>query len=143
VRVLNQSGEVSSSVNLSDPITLEMEFCVLRAGFKLNPVFHVFNEHIFCMMTTSNLTHEVWGERQYPGTYRARCIIPAHLSTTANIASTPRCQGLQQYPGDPGRRRERSGARRRIGARRLRRCLDRRDPPLFRGPWSPLTGGKR
>lgn len=80
VRVLGVKGQAADQHDLAQPVTLEMEFCVLRSGFTLNPVFHIYNEDGVCVINTSNLHDARWGARPYPaGIYRTRCTIPANL----------------------------------------------------------------
>ena len=79
VKVLNEKGEASYDQDMAQPITLEMEFWVLRPKSEINPAFHVYNQQGICLFGASNLHDPEWGSRSCePGLYRSACCIPAH-----------------------------------------------------------------
>jgi lipopolysaccharide transport system ATP-binding protein len=79
VKVLNEKGEASYDQEMAQPITLEMEFWVLRPDCEINPSFHVYNQQGICLFAVSNLHDREWGSRSFEtGLYRSTCRIPAH-----------------------------------------------------------------
>ncbi len=80
VRVRNAQGAVSFHQYLDEPITLEMEFSVHRAGMSVNTSFHVYNAQDVCLFATADFHRPGWEDRPLPpGRYRAACQIPAHF----------------------------------------------------------------
>lgn len=80
VRVRNAQGAVSYHQYLDEPVTLEMEFSVQRAGLCVNASFHVYNHQDVCLFATADFHRPDWEDRPLaPGRYRASCRIPAHF----------------------------------------------------------------
>jgi lipopolysaccharide transport system ATP-binding protein len=79
VRVKNSKGEIAYVHDLSQPIALEMDFCVLRPDSHINPAFHVYNQQGTLLFSTWNITDPQWSEGHLePGLYQSTCQIPAH-----------------------------------------------------------------
>lgn len=80
VRVRNHRGEVSAYHQISNPVTLELEFWVLKEGQRIDPVFHVFNGLGVCVFITTTIGDANWGSATHKkGLYRAQCTIPGNL----------------------------------------------------------------
>jgi lipopolysaccharide transport system ATP-binding protein len=79
IRVSDQSGSILCNAKLSEPISVEMEYWVLKPNMVLNPNFHIYNHLDICLFATGNFHDPVWNERSYePGLYKATCLIPGH-----------------------------------------------------------------
>jgi len=79
VRVLNEQGEASYDQHMDQPITLEMEFWVVRPNSEINPSFQVYNQQDICLFAVAPLHDPEGGSRSFePGLYRSACRIPAH-----------------------------------------------------------------
>ncbi len=85
VSVRNEKNQVSDTMDIRKPVTVQVEFDCLTPGYVLMPAFSLCNEEsqiIFC----SNDTEEHWlrKERQ-PGRYIARVVIPGNLLTEGTM----------------------------------------------------------
>jgi lipopolysaccharide transport system ATP-binding protein len=79
IRVSDQSGSTLCNARLSEPISVEMEYWVLKPNMILNPNFHIYNHLDNCLFATGNFHDSVWNDRAYePGLYKATCLIPGH-----------------------------------------------------------------
>ncbi|HUT56716.1 MAG TPA: ABC transporter ATP-binding protein, partial [Phycisphaerae bacterium] len=79
VRVVNDCGETAYDQSMDKPITLEMDFWVLRSGAELNTSFHVLNHEGICLFAVGNAQDPEWESRTFQaGLYRSSCCIPAH-----------------------------------------------------------------
>lgn len=79
VRIRTEDGTCSDRTDIRKPITLEMEYEVLKPGYRLMPSFHLYNEdgvHVFSL-----LEHDPsWRGRKRPsGHYRSRAVIPGNF----------------------------------------------------------------
>ena len=80
LRILDPKSHVCGDHLISNSIIIEMEFSCEEAGTRLNPSYHVMNMFGDCVFATSNIHDPEWGKKLLSqGTYRSRCIIPAHL----------------------------------------------------------------
>jgi lipopolysaccharide transport system ATP-binding protein len=80
VEVSSGSGPGVSSFNLSEPITLLMEFAVLKDGVRLNPVFVVKNHLGASIFSSSNYEEAQWSDCPYDaGKFTTSCHVPAHI----------------------------------------------------------------
>lgn len=79
LRVCDQNGNVLNNARLSESISLEMEFWVLKPNLMLNPNFHVYNYLDMCLFAVGNFNDTTWNNRIYePGIYKATCSIPGY-----------------------------------------------------------------
>ena len=80
VRVIDSTGEVSSIVDIQEPVILEMEYTVLSSGHEFYFYYLVYNEDGVLLFTTVNNNEERWAGKAYPqGKYYSRCKIPANF----------------------------------------------------------------
>ncbi|MEF3274201.1 MAG: ABC transporter ATP-binding protein [Chloroflexus sp.] len=79
VRVRDADGEVSDTIDIRMPVTLEMEFTVCIGGHLLFPHFRLYNEDNVAVFTTLDLD-PAWRQRPRPaGHYRAQVTIPGNF----------------------------------------------------------------
>jgi lipopolysaccharide transport system ATP-binding protein len=80
VRVLNEHGEVSADQDITRPISIEMEVCVLKPALAMEASIHVLNSQGLCLFAVGD-NFKCAGDDQptRPGTYRATCRIPANF----------------------------------------------------------------
>ncbi|HEY2975474.1 MAG TPA: ABC transporter ATP-binding protein [Pyrinomonadaceae bacterium] len=70
----------TESLWLAKPIRLAMDFTILKAGMRINPVFAVKNSLGVLVFSTANYEESSWGTRHYErGHFRTVCEIPAHI----------------------------------------------------------------
>ena len=85
VRVRSEDGRIVNSVNINEPVIVDIEYKVLKPGYRLLPNCQFYNEedtHIFS-------THDIdpaWHSRRRPsGQYVSSVRIPGNLLTTGTI----------------------------------------------------------
>lgn len=81
VRSIDESGRVTESFEISDPIGLQMEYLVLRGGRLLLPHFHLFNDEGVKLFISLDLDENWRGKDRPPGCYRSTAWIPGNLLT--------------------------------------------------------------
>lgn len=85
VRLLDQQGQLTNSVDIAEPLYIEIEYENLREGALLAPSIHVMQAGIGCVLATGNgpsatLTRDPWCNAPHPkGVYRAVCVIPENF----------------------------------------------------------------
>ncbi len=85
VRVLDEHGEITDSIDIREDVQLEMEFEVLREGHILLPHFRTFNEEGVNLFTTVDLDPE-WRQKRRPrGIYKSRVTIPGNTFAESTI----------------------------------------------------------
>ncbi|HID52102.1 MAG TPA: ABC transporter ATP-binding protein [Anaerolineae bacterium] len=78
-RVRNDQGHISDAIDIRRPLTLEMEYEVLRGGYRLLPHFHLYNEEGITLFTSIDLDPN-WRQRDRPaGRYTSIAEIPANF----------------------------------------------------------------
>jgi lipopolysaccharide transport system ATP-binding protein len=80
VEVSGKGGVAINSFSLSEPITLSMDFEVLKNGVRLNPVFVVKSHLGVSIFSTSNYEEAQWADWSYQaGGFTTSCRVPAHI----------------------------------------------------------------
>jgi lipopolysaccharide transport system ATP-binding protein len=85
VRVL-QNGQVSSTVDITRPVVLEMDYACLREGGHLMPVFNFFNDQGQIAFVSADFSHAVQGAEHRRGLYVCRCEIPGNLLSEGTLS---------------------------------------------------------
>lgn len=85
VRVRDEGGSVTEAIDIRRPVTLEMEFEVLRPGWRLVPHYHVFNDEGVHLFGTFDQTPEWRGRPRPPGRYLSRARVPGNLLAEGTI----------------------------------------------------------
>jgi hypothetical protein len=86
IRVLDETGSPRLGFDIKEPITVEVEYWVLKAKYSLNVHLYFSNETgqtIFVSM--DNLDSPYRNSIQPEGLYRAKCVIPASLLNEGTI----------------------------------------------------------
>jgi homopolymeric O-antigen transport system ATP-binding protein len=78
LRLRGSAGAPQAEFDVREPIDVEIQFWVLTEAPNVVPMFRVYNEHGVCVFASAP-THDVLfaGRSRAPGTYTARCRIPA------------------------------------------------------------------
>ncbi len=85
VRVLDDRGEITDTVDIRRAIQLQMEFEVLEDGYILLPHFHCFNDTGVHLFPTVDLD-ETWRRRKRPlGVYQSTVTIPGNLFAEGTV----------------------------------------------------------
>lgn len=79
VRVRNDQGEVTETVDIRRPVRVEMEYDVLKGGYIVLPNMHFFNEEGIYAFGAQDLDPEWRGRRRPPGRYVSTVWIPGNL----------------------------------------------------------------
>jgi len=78
-QVSNARGQVSESIDIREPVHIEMEYEVLRAGTVLLPFFLFFNEEGIMAFAANDLDPHWRGRARPAGEYRSVVEIPGNL----------------------------------------------------------------
>jgi lipopolysaccharide transport system ATP-binding protein len=79
VRVRTQNGRVSESIDIREPVGIEIEYEVLKPGYILRSFYHLYNEEGVQVFSAHD-TDPAWLGRPRPaGRYISRGWIPANL----------------------------------------------------------------
>jgi lipopolysaccharide transport system ATP-binding protein len=68
VRVRTEEGEIAEAVDIRRPVTIEMEYEVLKSGYVLMPYHHVYNEQGVFLFSAHDLD-PAWRSRPRPAGY--------------------------------------------------------------------------
>lgn len=79
VRVRDEAGETSDSLDIRKPVGVEMEFEVLTSGHILVPNYHFFNEEGLCVFIVNDQNPEWRHQARAAGRYRSTAWIPGNL----------------------------------------------------------------
>ncbi len=79
VRVRAERGQVADVVDIREPVGIEMEYEVLRPGYKLLPYYHFHNDEGIHIFSAHDLDPQ-WRQRpRSPGRYISTAWIPGNL----------------------------------------------------------------
>jgi lipopolysaccharide transport system ATP-binding protein len=79
VRVRADGNRVTDVIDICQPVTIEMEYEVLKPGYILLPHYYLWNEEDVCVFGTVDLD-PAWRRRQRPkGYYKSTVQIPGNL----------------------------------------------------------------
>lgn len=85
VRVRTREGEVTDSIDIRYPVSVEMEYDVLQQGSVLTPNFHFYNEEGVCVFVAGDKDPE-WQERERPvGRFVSAAWIPGNLLSEGTL----------------------------------------------------------
>jgi lipopolysaccharide transport system ATP-binding protein len=85
VRVRNENGDISDAIDIRSPVSLELEFQVLKAGFVLQPHFGLFNEEGVRVFITVDQDEEWRGRPRPPGRYTSTVRVPGNFFSEGMI----------------------------------------------------------
>jgi len=86
VRVKNSKGEITSELNIQEPIYVEMEYWVLQDGFSFDEFFRFYDESGLFLFVSYNNLSPTWANRKRPGgLYRSVCCIPGNFLNEGSI----------------------------------------------------------
>lgn len=85
VRARNEKGDLSDSIDIRKPVSLELEFQVLKPGFVLQPHFGLFNEEGVRVFISVDQDPEWRGRPRPPGRYTATARIPGNFFSEGMI----------------------------------------------------------
>ncbi|NTU78055.1 MAG: ABC transporter ATP-binding protein [Chloroflexales bacterium] len=85
VRVRDEAGAVTDTIDIRRPMCLEMEYDVFAGKHVLLPHFYLMNEDNVCLFTTLDVDPE-WRQRpRPPGRYISRVEVPGNLFSEGTI----------------------------------------------------------
>ncbi len=86
VRVRDQHGRVAHTVDISQPLSVEVEYWNLQANIRPTAILHFVDEYGHCLFSTGELNSDTWGLRTLePGFVRAVCNVPGHFLAEGTI----------------------------------------------------------
>jgi lipopolysaccharide transport system ATP-binding protein len=87
LRVL-QDDCVSHSVEITEPIVLELEYACMTDGARLMPALSFFDDQGQCLFVSADFAAAAYPLAHRAGIYHARCQIPGNLLTEGSIFVT-------------------------------------------------------
>jgi lipopolysaccharide transport system ATP-binding protein len=85
VRVRALDGQVSESVDIREPVGVEMEYEVLTPGYALVPNYHFYNQEGTCVFIVHDWSPE-WRRRpKDPGRYRSTLWVPGNYLAEGSL----------------------------------------------------------
>ena len=87
VRVLDQNERICTSFDVRDPVSIEMEYWILRDLNYLDVSFYLYSERGELILSSFDDSHDTpFGARKWPaGFYRSTCHIPADFLNDGQI----------------------------------------------------------
>jgi len=85
VSVRNDKGEIADTVDIRRPVTIQIEFDVLKSGFVLMPAMSLCNEEAQIIFCSNDMQPEWVGKQREPGRYIAKAVIPGNLLTEGTM----------------------------------------------------------
>jgi lipopolysaccharide transport system ATP-binding protein len=80
VRVLDKDGKVANSIEIQEPVSIEVEYRNLQNSLKPAALLHFFNENGDRLFTTCEFNNPAWRQKTVsPGLTRATCSIPGNF----------------------------------------------------------------
>ena len=86
VRVRLEDGQVTDSVDIGQPVAIEMQFDVLQPGLVLVPGFQFFNRQGTCLFVSDN--PKLTARSSQIGRYTSTCWIPGNLLAEGTVMAT-------------------------------------------------------
>lgn len=86
-RVLNARGEVSETIDIAQPMFIEIEYEFLGGNVDCVAAFHVVNEMGVTLFASGDFANPRWkATPRTPGVVRSTCQIPAHFFAEGRMA---------------------------------------------------------
>ncbi len=87
VRVRTEGGQTVESVDIRQPVLIEVEYVNLQSTLRPTAVLHFFNDTGVCLFSSNDFTNrEWWNAPRTPGIVRATCRIPGNFLAEGSIA---------------------------------------------------------
>jgi lipopolysaccharide transport system ATP-binding protein len=89
VRALNLDGEVSNEFKVTDTLSVEVEFAILRPGHTLHVGLYFYDQSGNLLFFVSDFQDKKWiNEPRSPGNYYSTCEVPAELLNEGQVTVT-------------------------------------------------------
>ena len=85
VRVRTEDGQVQEAIDIRKPIGIEMEFEVLKSGFKLVPNYSFHNEEGVCVFVASDQDPHWRGRPRPAGRFRSTAWVPGNFLSEGTL----------------------------------------------------------
>ena len=85
VRILNDEGELSDTIDIRRPAFVEMHYDVLQSGYKILPHFQIRNQEGLNLFTALDLDPEWRGKKRPAGRYISRAKISGNFLAEGTI----------------------------------------------------------
>jgi lipopolysaccharide transport system ATP-binding protein len=85
VRVRDWNGNVSGSIDIRKPVSIELEYDILREGYTITPSIHLYNQEGILLFMSSDMESE-WQQRARPlGRFTNTVTIPGNFLTEGTV----------------------------------------------------------
>jgi lipopolysaccharide transport system ATP-binding protein len=88
VRVIDRSGATVSSIDIRQPVGIEMTYEVTQAGKIIVPNFHFYNEQSVCIFVSHDWSEPFRTSPRDLGIYKSRAWIPANFLAEGSVFVT-------------------------------------------------------
>ncbi|MBN1947381.1 MAG: ABC transporter ATP-binding protein [Bradymonadales bacterium] len=79
IRIRKDGGEISDTLEIRQPFTVEVEYRCLQEGARLVPNLHFFNDNGICVFISHNNWDREWYRRPHPeGLFKSVCHLPGN-----------------------------------------------------------------
>jgi lipopolysaccharide transport system ATP-binding protein len=85
LRVLSEDGQITNTVTVRQSVVIEVEYEVLKQGYRLLPNFQFRNEHGTLVFSSHDIDPEWTSQSRTPGRYVSSVRIPGNLLTSGTI----------------------------------------------------------
>jgi lipopolysaccharide transport system ATP-binding protein len=85
VSIRNEKGEISDTLDIRRPVTVQIEFDCLKSGYVMMPAMSLCNEESQILFCSNDMQPEWIGKVREPGRYVARVTIPGNLLTEGTM----------------------------------------------------------
>jgi lipopolysaccharide transport system ATP-binding protein len=79
VRVVDAAGEIADTVDIRRPVSIEMEYDVLKPGYIVHPNMYLYNEEGVCVLGAQDMDPQWRGRLRPGGRYVSTVVIPGNL----------------------------------------------------------------
>jgi lipopolysaccharide transport system ATP-binding protein len=86
VRVRDQRGQLAETIEIREPVCVEVEYWNLQSRLRPTVSIHFVNEEGTCLFASSDFSNrEWWGTPRVPGVIRATCEVPGNLLAEGRV----------------------------------------------------------
>jgi len=100
IRVKDKDGKVNDTIEITEPVHVEMEYEVLESGHKLVPNIHFHNDQGINLFMTIDNDDEWRGKPRPAGYYKSTVTIPGNLFAEGMVFITPALIPIRERKGE-------------------------------------------
>ena len=87
VKIINSRDQVSETINIDEPLGVEIQYWNLQTGLRPTAIIHFYNESGVCLFASNDWNNLIWSKTpRQPGIVTATCHIPPNFLAEGNIS---------------------------------------------------------